>query len=96
VLPTLPTFWLWPENVPIWNAWHALQTQWRVHAMDGTRLGLDYASVTAWLQAQGWRHGRRRSLRHALACLGAMESAVLPIWRDQAERQAQRQRPPAH
>ena len=91
-------FWLWPENIPLWNAWHSLQSQWRSAGADGQRTGLDYAAVTAWLQAHGWHHRRTRSLRHALAALGAMEAAALRVWAERAQQQAaknQRNRPPA-
>lgn len=80
--------------MPLWNAWHQLQTQWRTAGMDGQRTGLDYAAVTAWLQAHGWRHGPRRSLRTALGAIAAMERACLEVWTEAAQQQRHRPRPP--
>lgn len=91
----LPTFWLWPECVPLWNAWNQLQTQWRTGCMEGQRTGLDYAAVTAWLRAHGWHHGPRRSLRMALDCIAGMEAVCLSVWAEAVQRQSQRMKPPA-
>lgn len=90
--PRLPTCWLWPQNVPLWNAWLQLQTQWRMAGLEVQRTGLDYAAVTAWLQAHGWHHGRQRSLRHALHCIAGMEAACLAVWAAQIQHNRQRAR----
>lgn len=76
-----PTFSLWPECVPLWLAWNALQTQWRT-GMEG-RTGLDYAACAVWLEAHGYGPGRRRNLRAALGDLAAMERAALTAWAEQ-------------
>jgi hypothetical protein len=81
-----PTFWLWPDSLPLWQAWHQVQTQWRSAGMEGQRTGLCYAGVTAWLQGHGWHHGPRRSLRHALDCIAAMEGQCLEVWAAEAAR----------
>jgi hypothetical protein len=75
-------FWLWPESLDLWLAWHQVQTQWVwVGGMAGAvRTGLDYARVTAWLQGNGWRKGRQRNLRTALQALQACEHAALKAW----------------
>lgn len=48
----LHPFYLWPENVPAWNIFVDLRTQWR-EGFNG-RTGLDYGAVIAHL-----RHGLR-------------------------------------
>jgi hypothetical protein len=83
--PPARTFWLLPDALPLWIAWHRLQTQWRIGA-GGERRGLDYAACTEWLRAHGWAHQRQRSLRHALDCLGDMERSALAVWAERAER----------
>lgn len=77
---------LWPENLPIWNHWLALQTQWRTGAAGAT--GLDYAAVLAYL---AFAEPARAARREAFTCLQAMERAVLCVWngRDDAGRRGQ-------
>lgn len=88
----MPTVALWPVNVASWCAWLAVQTQWR-HAAVGMagsrRTGLDYAGVSAWLQAHG--HSPQfargpRSLALALDDLRACEAIALDEWARQAAR----------
>jgi hypothetical protein len=43
---------LWPCNVPAWNAWCEVQTQWRYSGMGG-RTGLCYVSVLGHLGTLG-------------------------------------------
>lgn len=81
-------FWLWPECLPLWAAWCALQTQWRRVGMGGEMCGLDYAAACAWLQAHGYGHSRQRNLRQALGDLQAMERAALNAWAEQAAKKA--------
>jgi len=45
-----PTFEVWPENWPAWEAFHLCATQWR-HAPMGGLLGLDYPAVEIVLRA---------------------------------------------
>lgn len=69
-------YWLWPCNVPHWLRWQQLQTQWRYapHGMGGRMpTGLDYASVSAWLQAHGC-HARGRKDRHLGQALGHIQA----------------------
>lgn len=75
-------FWLWPETVPYWVAWHQVQTQWRWIAgmASAHRVGLDYAGVSARLQASGWRHRRGRSLRAAMEAIAEAEREALDAW----------------
>lgn len=49
--PEEPAY-LWPCNVPAWNAWCQVQTQWRYSGMGG-RTGLCYADVLAHLGTLG-------------------------------------------
>lgn len=88
----MPTVALWPVNVASWCAWMAVQTQWR-HASAGMagamRTGLDYAGVSAWLQANGYspQFARGpRSLARALDDLRACEVVALDEWTRQVSR----------
>ena len=74
------TLYLWPCNVPAWNAWQGVRTQWR-EGMAG-RSGLDYAGVRAYLDLQGL-HGAER--RDAFAGIQACEAATLEVWAEQRE-----------
>lgn len=81
------TFYIWPESLPAWHLWQRLPSVWRV-SMAG-RDGLDWASVTAWLQgAEGIRAPRR--LASTLHTLRAMESAALAVWAKERDKQDQK------
>jgi hypothetical protein len=67
---------LWPCNVPTFNLWQQLQTQWR-NGMSG-REGLDYGGVTAYLRNVA--RIKPRKLRHTFDCIQAMERAALAAW----------------
>lgn len=43
-----PVF-LWPCNLPTFNVWQRIQTQWRTGGM-GQRTGLDYGAVLGYLR----------------------------------------------
>lgn len=47
-LPEEEEFWLWPDNVPAFDLWLRLQTQWRV-GLNG-RTGLDYSGVESCMR----------------------------------------------
>ena len=65
---------LWPENLPTWQLWSRLQTQWRRGGDAGRITGLDYGGVWAVL------HGLRvRHPREVFEHLQAMERAVLKV-----------------
>jgi hypothetical protein len=67
---------LWPENVEVWNLWHAIQTQWR-DGMAG-RTGLDYTSVESVIRHRtSWRPRKRKQ---AFALIQACERAALDAW----------------
>lgn len=75
---------LWPDNLPAWRAWCAVQTQWRVGP--GGPTGLDYAGVSAWLTIQEPDADRRREL---FAGVQAAEGATLEVWSERRERERQ-------
>lgn len=64
---------LWPCNLPTWNIWQRLQTQWRTGPMGG-RDGLDYAAVIRYLQEVV--RLRPRHFQRVFAELQAMEFAA--------------------
>jgi hypothetical protein len=83
-------FWLWPETIPFWNAWQQVQARWQYASLGlggAMRTGLDQLAVESWLRAQGWGHGRRRSLRRALLAIQSAEEAALSEWAEQAARE---------
>ncbi|MBL8445068.1 MAG: DUF1799 domain-containing protein [Zoogloeaceae bacterium] len=63
---------LWPDCVPIWGHWQAVQTQWRV-GMNGAT-GLDYAGVMAYLAVVEPDAAARAE---AFECIRAAEVATL-------------------
>lgn len=74
---------LWPCNLPAWNLWQSIQTQWR-EGMQG-RTGLDYAAVTAYMRdVLRIRHKRFAEMFSAIR---AMEVAALNTWAEQRGRQ---------
>lgn len=79
---TSPVAYLWPDNVPAWNAWQQVQTQWRVGM--GGATGLDYAGVLAWLRELDCPPEDRRSI---FAGIQACERATLDVWAEQRERE---------
>lgn len=80
-------FCLWTENVPAWNAWLAVQTQWRVGMAGAT--GLDYQGVRAALDEMGLDPEQRRSI---FCSLQACERAALEAWDEQREQRQRRER----
>ena len=82
--PPVHTHYLWPECVPIWQAWQALQTQWRVGM--GGATGLDYAGVRAWLDECGPEDRAQR--REWFECIQAAERATLDVWAEQRQNDA--------
>jgi len=75
------TCYLWPCNVPTWNLWHRLQTQWRV-GMDG-RSGLDYAAVAVYMEKVAGV--RRKKFAETFSAIQAMERACLEAWAKSAK-----------
>ena len=75
----LPTFWLWPDALPVWMLWLGLRTQWRVGM--GGATGLDYTAVLADLREQIPDDAAER--RQTYLDIKAMESVTLQEWADQ-------------
>jgi hypothetical protein len=70
-------FYLWPCNLPAWNLFWDVQTQWR-HGFNGPT-GLDYQGVTAWMQANAIPGEQWAEL---LCGVRACERARLEVWAD--------------
>ena len=89
-MPAAPAtdVYLWPCNVQAWQCWCDLQTQWRTGMAGAT--GLDYAAALAYLRDVAGLRGDER--RQVFDCLRAAEHAVLDLWADQRERDADRAR----
>lgn len=68
-------FHLWPENVPTFNLWLSVQTQW-VIGMNG-RTGLDYSGVEVCMRLH---QVRKKEQRKIFVGLQAMEQASLDEW----------------
>ena len=75
--PVAGTCYLWPCNVPTFNVWQRIQTQWRVGGM-GDKTGLDYASVGAYLRDV--EKLKVKEFRDTFIGLQAMELAALKAW----------------
>lgn len=63
---------IWPENVPAWSLFDALQTQWR--AGSGGVIGLDYAVLADELRIRAIPPEEHEQLR---ADVRVMEAAAL-------------------
>lgn len=72
----LDEFYLWPENVSVFNLWGEIQTQW--HVSDGQRTGLKYEGVMICLNLS--RNVARRDRANVFGLLQAMECAALNEW----------------
>lgn len=69
-------FYLWPENVSVFNLWGEIQTQW--HISDGRRTGLKYDGVMICLNM--CRAIAKRDRAQVFGLLQAMECAALNEW----------------
>lgn len=72
---------LWPDNLPAWNCWHALQTQWRIGMAGAT--GLDYTGVLAYLERIEGLTGS--DLREQFELMQACEAVTLREWAKKRE-----------
>lgn len=70
---------MWPENVPIWDAWLAMENQWRVsEGMNGGRyLGLLFSSIPEALDMAGVKKRDRRRVKQGLRYMEGEALAVL-------------------
>lgn len=74
---------LWPCNVPTFNVWQAVQTQWRRAGMVGAKTGLDYEAVIAYMRdVLGIKRKDRAEL---FAGIKAMEVAAINTWAEQQD-----------
>lgn len=69
------TFCLWPENVPVFDIWMSLQTQWFTEM--GIRTRLDYGAVDVAMRMRGVGKKDRSEF---FTCIQAMERAALEAW----------------
>ena len=69
---------VWPEHHTTWDAWVALENQWRVvSGMSGSGyLGLEFASIPVALELAGVKKKGRRQVMHNLR---VMEGAALAV-----------------
>jgi len=67
-------FYLWPCNLPTFNLWQRIQTQWRVSGL-GERSGLDYDSVISYMRKVA--RIKNKEFQEMFSGLQAMESATL-------------------
>lgn len=72
--PELQCFEVHADNLRTVAAFHALRTQWQRSGMGGTRTGLLYDGVFAWLREYV---SRPRARREMFTGLQIMETAVL-------------------
>lgn len=73
---------LWPCNLPVWNHWWEVQTQWRTGA-NGVD-GMDYAGLRAYVDELGLPSAERKALWSGLR---ACERATLDVFAERRERQ---------
>lgn len=83
--PTADEIYLWPCNLPAWNCWHAIQTQWRIGMAGAT--GLDYPSVLAYLERIEGLNGPE--LRERFELMQACETVTLREWAKKRESRKQ-------
>lgn len=74
-------FHLWPECVPAWRVWNAVQSQW-LHSFEG-REGLSYPGVEVVMRMH---RVRRRDWSSTFVLLQAMERAALEVWDEERRR----------
>jgi hypothetical protein len=72
------TFYLWPENVAIFNLWGEIQTQWYIS--DNQRTGLKYEGVMVCINMCSAVNTNKRDRVEVFKLLQAMESAALNEW----------------
>ena len=67
---------VWPCNLPTYNLWCRVQTQWRVGGMGG-KTGLDYTGVESAMRQIGIKAKDRSACFDGLQ---TMEVAALNVW----------------
>lgn len=80
----LPVVYVWPCNLPTYNLWCRVQTQWRTGAMGG-KTGLDYTGVEFVMRQMGIK---RQDRPEVFDQLQAMEVCAINAWALQQSQQA--------
>jgi Phage related hypothetical protein (DUF1799) len=75
-----PRIYLWPCNLPTFNAWQRLQTQW-AHDASGKPTGLPNDRVIPFLERV--LRLKPKPFAEMFDGLQAMERAALDVWREQ-------------
>jgi hypothetical protein len=73
-------FYLWPENLPVFNFWLTIQSQW--FWSEGQRTGLNHAGVEVNLKYAGLKRKQRAEY---FQMIRVMEMACLNAWREQRD-----------
>lgn len=68
---------LWPENVPSWNLFQSMSTQWMVGMTGAT--GLSYPGVEVVMRKARVKRCDEERIFHEIQC---MERATLSAWRE--------------
>ena len=76
-------YYIWPENVRLWQIWQHCQTLWRVGVQG--REGLDRPGL--WTQLHEVDRIKPRKSKEVWGCMLAMERAALDVWAKQREKQ---------
>lgn len=77
-----PQCFLWPCNLPTFNAWQRLQTQW-THDASGKPTGLPNERVMPFLERV--LRLKPKPFAEMFEALQAMELAALEVWREQRQ-----------
>nr|WP_257620165.1 DUF1799 domain-containing protein [Janthinobacterium sp. NKUCC08_JDC] len=71
---------MWPENVPSWNLFQAMSTQWMVGMAGAT--GLNYPGVEVVMRKARVKRCDEERIFHEIQC---MERATLSAWREKTD-----------
>ena len=71
---------LWPENVPSWNLFQAMSTQWMAGMAGAT--GLNYPGVEVVMRKARVKRCDEERIFHEIQC---MERATLSAWREKTD-----------
>lgn len=71
---------LWPDNVPSWNLFQAMSTQWMVGMAGAT--GLSYPGVEVVMRKARVKRCDEERVFHEIQC---MERATLSAWREKTD-----------
>lgn len=77
--PPRRVFYLWPENLWMWELWLACRTQWH-HGAESEKTGLNYPGCEVVMRRRRVPHARRD---RAFELLQAMELEALDAWKQE-------------